>query len=218
VGRVLIEHSVMEQRFEAVMAVVRDGLPVVEVAAKFGVSRQSVHAWIRRYEVGGVTALEDRSHQPFGCPHQMAPAVEAELCELRRQHPGWGPTRLAWVLAKRGVDPAPSRSAVYRALIRQRLIEPSHQRRRKDWVRWERHRPMELWQMDVVGGIWNRRYVSSVQVTMAEAFGVEGRGAFYDSVGAIRDVRGCPPGCVSGRGGWLFSSGSVGRGSGSRKH
>src|SRR5436190_186342 len=64
----------MEQRFEAVMAVVRDGRPVTEVAADFGVSRQ-------------------------------------------------------------------------------RLIEPARQRRRKDWVRWERHRPMELWQMDVVGGI-----------------------------------------------------------------
>lgn len=36
--------------------------------------------------------------------------------------------------------------------------------------------------------VWNRRYVASVQVTMAEAFGVEGRGAFYDSVGAVRDV------------------------------
>jgi glucose-6-phosphate 1-dehydrogenase len=36
--------------------------------------------------------------------------------------------------------------------------------------------------------IWNRNYVASVQVTMAEAFGVEGRGAFYDSVGAVRDV------------------------------
>jgi len=59
------------------------------------VSRQSVHSWIRRYEQGGLTALEDRSHQPFGCPHQMPSAVEAELCELRRQHPGWGPTRLA---------------------------------------------------------------------------------------------------------------------------
>jgi glucose-6-phosphate 1-dehydrogenase len=36
--------------------------------------------------------------------------------------------------------------------------------------------------------VWNRRYVASVQVTMAETFGVEGRGGFYDGVGAIRDV------------------------------
>jgi glucose-6-phosphate 1-dehydrogenase len=36
--------------------------------------------------------------------------------------------------------------------------------------------------------VWNRRYVRSVQVTMSETIGVEGRGAFYDEVGAIRDV------------------------------
>ena len=36
--------------------------------------------------------------------------------------------------------------------------------------------------------IWNRNHVACVQVTMAERIGVEGRGAFYDTVGAIRDV------------------------------
>jgi glucose-6-phosphate 1-dehydrogenase len=36
--------------------------------------------------------------------------------------------------------------------------------------------------------VWNRHYVSSVQITMAEDFGVEDRGHFYDPVGALRDV------------------------------
>jgi glucose-6-phosphate 1-dehydrogenase len=36
--------------------------------------------------------------------------------------------------------------------------------------------------------LWNRTHVDSVQITMAESFGLEGRGAFYDGVGAMRDV------------------------------
>jgi transposase len=45
---VLVELSVMEQRYQAVLAVVQDGWKVVEVADRLGVSRQTVHNWVAR--------------------------------------------------------------------------------------------------------------------------------------------------------------------------
>ena len=151
----LLELTVAEQRFNAVMEVLRDGLTVTEVADRYGVSRQAVHGWLRRWRAGGLDTLANRSHRPDTCPHQMPATVEARLCELRRRHPGWGQRRLAHELARDGVDPPPGLTSIYRALVRNGLIQPRSRRRRKaDYRRWERARPMELWQLDVMGGIW----------------------------------------------------------------
>ena len=57
----------LEQRYQAVSLVVNDGESVVDVARRFNVSRQTVHAWLARYEKGGLPALADRSHRPKGC-------------------------------------------------------------------------------------------------------------------------------------------------------
>ena len=149
----LVELSVVEQRYHAVMEVAA-GVPVTQVAARYGVSRQSVHSWVRKYEQSGLPGLADRSHRPASCPHRIAGEVEAVVCELRRRHPGWGPRRLVHELDRRGISPVPSRATVYRVLVRNGLIEPGvRKRRRSDYRRWERSMAMELWQMDIVGGL-----------------------------------------------------------------
>ena len=147
------ELSVAEQRYRAVLAVISDGCTVTQMAARFAVSGKTVHAWLAKYEAGGIENLGDRSHRPVGCPHQMPASVEVAVAELRRAHRSWGPRRLVFELAKRQVRPVPSESAVYRALVRLSLIDPNARRPRdRRWRRWERGAPMELWQMDVVGG------------------------------------------------------------------
>src|SRR6059058_5951718 len=96
------EMSVAEQRYEAVWAVVADGETVTDVAARFAVSRKTVHVWLAKYEAGGLEGLAD---------------------------PSWGPRRLSFELAKRaGV--AVSESAAYRALARLNLIDPAARRLR----------------------------------------------------------------------------------------
>ncbi|MGH3576254.1 MAG: IS481 family transposase [Mycobacterium sp.] len=146
-----VELSVVEQRFRIVLAVVEDRLSVTEVAAYHGISRQTLHNWLRRYHAGGLAGLVDRRTKPASCPHQMPVAVEVRLLELRRDHPRWGPTRLQYEL-RRDVDAVPGRTSIYRALVRNGLIEPLAQRRRRvEYRRWERTRAMELWQMDIVG-------------------------------------------------------------------
>src|SRR5215212_2045186 len=104
------ELSVAEQRYQAVLAVISDGETVTDVAARFGVSRQTVHIWLAKYEAGGLENLGDGSHRPRSCPHQMDAQVEVVLAELRRAHCSWGPKRLVFELAKRGVEPLPSES------------------------------------------------------------------------------------------------------------
>src|SRR6266849_611198 len=147
------ELSVTEQRYKAVLAVIAEGRTVTQVARDWDVARQTVHVWLERYEADGLEGLANRSHRPAHCPHQMPAAVEALLLEMRRAKPYWGARRLVLELARKGIQPAPSKSAVYRSLVRAGVIDPlQRQRRRETWKRWERAAPMELWQFDVVHG------------------------------------------------------------------
>lgn len=113
----LKEISKMEQRYDAVLLVIKDGFSVTEVAKKVGVSRQSLYTWMAAYEADGLAGLSDRSHRPHHVPHQMDATVESLVVQMRLAHPRWGAKRLAYELDKQH-DRLPSLMAIHRALTR----------------------------------------------------------------------------------------------------
>src|SRR5262249_26820910 len=143
----------MEQRYRAVLQV-QAGMPVTEVADALGVSRQAVHRWLRWYPDDGMDGLAAGAHRPEEHPWQMDPAVEAAVCEMRRDQPRWGKRGLAFELGRQGCPgPIPSESTIHRVLVRHNFIQPVQRRRpRESYQRWERPEPMQLWQLDIVDG------------------------------------------------------------------
>ncbi|CQD18931.1 integrase catalytic subunit [Mycobacterium europaeum] len=136
------------------MLEVLDGSPVGEVAVRYGVSRQSVHAWKGKYLAGGIEALREASRRPRTSPTRVESAVEALVCEMRRAHPRWGARRITFELAQSGVPAPPSRATVHRILVRNGMVRAQPQQHRRKYRRWQREAPMHLWQLDLVGGLF----------------------------------------------------------------
>ncbi|MBO2458173.1 helix-turn-helix domain containing protein [Actinomadura sp. LCR2-06] len=91
-----------EHRYRAVLEVL-DGASVTQVARQYGASRHPVHEWMKRFEAEGVEGLVERSRRPKTSPTRLPAEVEALICELRRDHPRWGPRRIAHELARQRV-------------------------------------------------------------------------------------------------------------------
>jgi transposase-like protein len=153
----LVVLSVVEQRLDAVRAVL-GGAEVTEVAAQLGVHRSTVHRWLTRYLTDQLAGLTDRSHRPVSCPHQSPASVEVAVAEMRRQHPRWGSRRIRLEMLRRPVDgvpaPLPAERTIDRILIRQGLLRARRRKKPKSaYKRFERPGPMQLWGINIVGGI-----------------------------------------------------------------
>lgn len=98
-----------EKNLVIVRSVVDQGLAVAQAAARFGVSRQWVHALVRRYEADGPDGLAPRSRAPKSRPGTTSTAVRERVVQLRRQLTSSGadagPETIAWHLRREGDDP-----------------------------------------------------------------------------------------------------------------
>ena len=82
---ILVELSVMEQRYHSVMEAV-SGAPVTEVARRYGVSRQAVHMWLGKYQREGIAGPADHSHRRRFQPRQLYAEIEVLTCQPRGSH------------------------------------------------------------------------------------------------------------------------------------
>lgn len=134
----------VEHRYRAVLEAMA-GESVTAVAAKYGTSRQTIYAWVERYRDEGLIGLQDRSRRPASSPQRISAELETLICGMRRASPRWGAQRIVHELGRRQQPSVPSRSTVYRALVRNDLVVTQEQHHKRKYKRWERDAPMQLW-------------------------------------------------------------------------
>jgi hypothetical protein len=90
-----------------VLEVLDEGVPVTVIALRYGLARQTVHQWLRRYaNEGGLGGLADLAEAG------LVPAADARCgggagSGGAAEASGWGPSRIRWQLEREGVAPLP---------------------------------------------------------------------------------------------------------------
>lgn len=74
------------------------GESVAEAARACGVSRQTGHKWLRRFNERGEDGLDSRSRAPESIPHKTAPELIERCLQVRRRYPTWGPKKIRGAL------------------------------------------------------------------------------------------------------------------------
>ena len=144
------EASIMDQRREFVVLASLEGANVSALCARFGISRETGHKWLRRAACG-LESYADRSRRPLHSPTRTEAPVEAAVLSIRDAHPAWGARKIACCLARMGISP-PAVSTVHRILQRHDRI-PERTQTSHRYGRFERAAPNQLWQMDFKGRV-----------------------------------------------------------------
>jgi putative transposase len=120
--------SAVEERLRFVADYLDGVTTMTELAAEYGISRETGYTWVRRYEAEGPAGLHDRSRRPHRVGNATPPAVIDALLAARRRHPTWGPKKLLaydWPLEER-----PALSTASAMLKRAGLVDRRRRRRR----------------------------------------------------------------------------------------
>ena len=121
----------MSERVKFIAAHLEYEASFADLCRDFGVSRKTGYKWLRRYEVAGAGALEDRSRAAHSHPNTVGDPVVQAVLAIRRRHPRWGPRKLRVVLKRQQPRlPLPAASTIGDILKRNGLVRPRRRTRR----------------------------------------------------------------------------------------
>jgi len=138
--------SLMSLRKEFVTFAEAGVTSISELCRRFDISRKTGYKWLNRYRQEGAAGLRDRSRRPHRIVRRVSAAMEDEIVEVRKRH--WGARKIRKRLQVLGRGAVPAASTITAVLHRHGLIAPESPGGRKDWQRFERSAPNDLWQTD----------------------------------------------------------------------
>ena len=162
----------MEQRERFIRDHRLDLYPMLELCARYGISRKTGYKWLARFEDAGRQGLRDRSRAPHQCPHRISEEVAAVIYAARRQHPSWGPAKLlAWLRPRRPALDWPASSTAGDLLARRGLVKKRRRRRHYQHpgvVPPTTAQPNDLWTADFKGHFRTRDGIYCYPLTIAD--------------------------------------------------
>src|SRR5712671_76015 len=166
------ETSPVDQRERFIHDHRLDLYTLVELCARYGVSRKTGYKWLDRFEAAGRQGLHDRSRAPHQCPHRITPAITAMICAARRQHPSWGPAKLlAWLRPRQPALDWPAVSTAGDLLARRGLVKKRRRRHHYQHpgvVPAITTQPNDLWTADFKGHFRTRGGIYCYPLTIAD--------------------------------------------------
>lgn len=147
-----------EERRQAVEALEKSGRTLREFARLWGVSTSTLAEWRRRYRLQGAKGLFGGRPGPRGSRAKLPPAVREEVKGALGLFPGFGLRRIRDFLRRfRGVKASVPVVRRVRAEAGMKAPErPRAKRKPREWRRFERARPMQLWQSDITSFVLAR--------------------------------------------------------------
>lgn len=139
----------MEAKLLAAFSAGLSSVPVTDLCAELGISRQTFYKYRRRFEAEGPAGLAERSRAPKSSPQAISAGLEDEIVRLRKTlKVDNGAQMIAYHLERDGW-PVPAVSTIHRALVRRGLVDRQPQKRpRSAGRRFVWPRPNDAWQID----------------------------------------------------------------------